>query len=131
MVTNMMANVVIIADKRLISLKTHEKRTRVFRKGEDMRLIDADALIEKLKRTSVFECVRNSADKNVFEIIAEQPTAYNVEKVVAELEQQAEQYRNRGFEHEQKGFSVLADKYYGKQCSYLHTIDIVKKGGAE
>lgn len=38
------------------------------------RLIDADALIEQLKRTSAFECVRNSADKNVFEIIAEQPT---------------------------------------------------------
>lgn len=59
------------------------------------------------------------------------PTAYNVEKVVAELEQQAEQYRNRGFEHDQKGFSAMADKYYGKQCSYLHAIDIVKRGGVE
>lgn len=49
------------------------------------RLIDADNLIQKLKRTSVFECVRNSADKNVFEIINEQPTAYNVENVVAEI----------------------------------------------
>lgn len=50
-----------------------------------MRLIDADALIEKLQRNSAFGMVRNAADKNVYEIIAEQPTAYDVEKVVEQL----------------------------------------------
>ena len=50
-----------------------------------MRLIDADALIEKLQRNSAFGMVRNAADKNVYEIIAEQPTAYDVEKVVESL----------------------------------------------
>lgn len=84
------------------------------------RLIDADELIKCLDN-----CVWNDAT----EVVKAQPTAYDVEKVVAELEQQAEQYRNRGFEHEQKGFSAMADKYYGKQCSYLHAIDIVKAGG--
>lgn len=89
-----------------------------------MRLIDADALIEELRE--------KVAHFNYFKgLVQAQPTAYDVEKVVAELEQQAEQYRNRGFEHEQKGFSAMADKYYGKQCSYLHAIDIVRKGGVE
>lgn len=53
-----------------------------------------------------------------------------IEKLIGRLEEQAEQYRRRGFEHEQKEFSAMADKYYGKQCSYLHAIDIVR-GEAE
>jgi hypothetical protein len=101
------------------------------------RLIDADALMEALNKSD--RDARTEADiqgycdgwNDVVEIINEHPTAYDVEKVMAELEQQAEQYRNRGFEHEQKGFSTMADKYYGKQCSYLHAIDIVKRGGVE
>lgn len=55
----------------------------------------------------------------------------SIDKVVEELEEQAEQYRERGFEHEQKGYSAMADKYYGKYCSYEHAADIVRKGGAE
>lgn len=42
-------------------------------------LIDKGALMEKLKRTSVFECVRNSANKNVFEIIGDMPTTTEAE----------------------------------------------------
>lgn len=48
-----------------------------------------------------------------------------IEELIGRLETQAEQYRRRGFEHEQKGYSAMADKYYGKQCSYLHSIEIV------
>ena len=50
-----------------------------------------------------------------------------IEKLIGRLEEQAEQYRRRGFEHEQKGYSAMADKYYGKQCSYLHSIEIVNE----
>lgn len=56
-------------------------------------------------------------------------SAYSVDEVVEELKQQAEQYRHRAFEVEKKGLSALADKYYGKQCSYEHAIEIVKQGG--
>ena len=63
-------------------------------------------------------------------IVANEPTAYDVDKVIKQLKQQAEQYRMRGFDIEQKGFSNIADKYYGKQCSYEHAIEIVKYGGA-
>ena len=91
-----------------------------------MRLIDADALLEQIvKLNNVYVQGRMAY------IIDNQPTAYDVEKVVAELEQQAEQYRNRGFEYEKHGYSAMADTYYAKQCSYLHAIDIVKAGGVE
>ena len=50
-----------------------------------------------------------------------------IEKLIGRLEKQADQYRRRGFEHEQKGYSAMADKYYGKQCSYLHSIEIVNE----
>ena len=85
------------------------------------RLIDVDALIQKLKRTSVFECVRNSADKNVFEIINEQPTAYNVENVVAELE-------------ERKGNVIIVGKIMYQENYFIDidsAIDIVKAGGVD
>lgn len=97
------------------------------------RLIDADELIEAMRKTEEeYEMSMLSTSwwtsLNVIEV---QPTAYDVDKVVSELEQQAEIYRHRGFEHEQKGFSNYADRYYGKQHSYLNAIDIVRKGGVE
>lgn len=52
-----------------------------------MRLIDADALVKKFQRNNIFSIVKNGEDKNVIEIIEEQPTAYSVEKVVEELEE--------------------------------------------
>lgn len=69
--------------------------------------------------------------KDIKQTIRNTPTAYDVDKVVEQLKQQAEQYRMRGFDIEQKGFSNIADKYYGKQCSYEHAIEIVKSGGVE
>ena len=50
-----------------------------------------------------------------------------IEKLIERLQEQAEQYRRRGYEHEEKGYSAMADKYYGKQCSYLHSIEIVNQ----
>lgn len=52
-----------------------------------------------------------------------------MDRIVEQLEKQAEQYRRRGFEAEAKGYSAMADKYYGKYCSYEHAIEIVKGGG--
>lgn len=42
-----------------------------------MRLIDADKLIEKLNKNSIFRTVTNAEDKNAIEIIEEQPTVNN------------------------------------------------------
>ena len=99
-------------------------------------LISRSALIKKIESMSSDNDVRNNSHqftyKELVYIICNQPTAYDVEKVVEQLEQQAEQYRQRGFEVEARMEigSNMADKYYGKQCSYLHAIEIVK-GGVE
>lgn len=84
-----------------------------------MRLIDADALIEKLQRNSAFGMVRNAADKNVYEIIAEQPTAYDVEKVVEELDK-AESVKTFGSLNSGNRLIPVKD-----------AINIVKAGGVE
>ena len=90
------------------------------------RLIKDDALIMILKRTSVFECVRNAADKNVFEIIADQPTAYDVDAVVAEIQKKyCQRCRNI--------LSVPGAEEYCKRqkCRIYEICDIVKAGGVE
>ena len=88
------------------------------------RLIDADALIDKLKRTSAFGCVRNAADKNVFEIIEEQPTAYDVEKVVAGLIQ-------FGLNSMDKQIYDSDTYYDGVSVAIRKACNIVKRGGAD
>ena len=50
-----------------------------------------------------------------------------INKLIGRLEKQAEQYRNRGFEYEKHRYSAMADKYYAKECSYLHSIEIVNE----
>lgn len=89
-----------------------------------MRLIDADKLRKEIHMSY-------SDDLGIREVIDKQPTAYDLDKVVKQLKQQAEQYRERGFEADRKGVCNLADKYYAKQCSYLHAIEIVKAGVAD
>ena len=53
-----------------------------------MRLIDADALIEAMKKTeSEYENAMTCPSWwSAFNVISEQPTAYDIDKVVEELE---------------------------------------------
>ena len=62
-----------------------------------MRLIDADALIEAMKKT---ESEHENAMAcpswwSAFNVISEQPTAYSVEKVVEKLEENASRYTKK------------------------------------
>lgn len=95
------------------------------------RLIDADALIEKLQRNSAFGMVRNAADKNVYEIIAEQPTAYDISKVVAEMKERVEKFDCIKCKHyDDEKYVCNAEKScidYTFECLY----DIAKRGGVE
>ena len=89
-----------------------------------MRLIDADALIEAMKKTeSEYENAMTCPSWwSAFNVISEQPTAYSVDKVVEELEK-------------------LADENYKAYCiafnsddraeydAYTNAIEIVKQGG--
>ncbi len=72
-----------------------------------MRLIDADALLEKMKQTNRYFDVKFDIDS--------QPTAYDVEKVVAEIKDD---------------FSDINFAY--NDCSRLEWLEnIVKRGGVE
>lgn len=67
--------------------------------------------------------------QNCISCVEEQPTAYDIDKVFKELEELAENNRQAGFDIEKNGFSIVADKMYGKQCAFLQAIEIVKQGG--
>lgn len=83
-----------------------------------MRLIDADKLIEVIKTQKVdndaycFMCIETMA-----EIVDNQPTAYDIDKVVAEMEKERE-------------ITCLNNMGYLKTI-WEEVIDIVRKGGVE
>ena len=85
-------------------------------KGADMRLIDADALIE---RKFILHDMEELTHEEFEKLVNEQPTAFDTEKVVAELEQA-------------KGEISLYGDDLDIYCNGLDTaIDIVKRGGIE
>lgn len=92
-----------------------------------MRLIDADALIEDLKKWKGLD----KTIEAVLETINKQPTAYDLEAVVAELEENA-------LEHDIYGRKYSADRNvnsalneFDKRNAYYKAIEIVRKGGVE
>ena len=96
---------------------------------EEMRLIDADALYEKLQKDSTYDL--DFMDSELREIIDNQPTAFDTEKVIEQLESEKRYgskydsyyeenlYRGEMFENDVNNKTI--DK----------AIDIVKKGGVE
>lgn len=88
------------------------------------RLIDADALkryVDELERDKPYI---------LDEVIDEQPTAYDVEKVVAELEHEAK--LQKLFEEEFYARHNIAQAHihrYAEQCYRNKAIEIVKAGG--
>jgi hypothetical protein len=74
------------------------------------RLIDADKLIEILSKNSIFRTVTNAEGKSIIEIIEEQPTAFDVDKIY------------------NKAIDDFADKIaaYGTYDDYGNVIDILE-----
>ena len=92
------------------------------------RLIDADELIEKMGRVKFQTNLSEELHRNrpfldyadVLGCIYNQPTAYDVEKVEAELEELQNDVKN-----------YWDDDYYkGKALAYEDAIEIVRRGGA-
>lgn len=81
-----------------------------------MRLIDADALIEAFK---VKSGIWTETSKYLIKVIEKQPTAYNLDAVVEELEK-SESVKTFGSLN--SGNRLIPVKY---------AIDIVRKGGVE
>ena len=84
-----------------------------------MRLIDADALVKFLKGCTMSNGTLINTN-TMLAVVEKMPTAYDVEKVVAELEECSDKYKSSSCEYEQ-----------GKAFSYKNAIDIVKRGGVE
>ena len=88
---------------------------------EEMRLIDADALYEKLQKDSTYDL--DFMDSELKEMIENQPTAFDTEKVVEQLLDmrliRVEQC------HGDYEIEVMTES------NFDDAIDIVKKGGVE
>ena len=82
------------------------------------RLIDADALIEAINK-STCHFAEELWKRVVCDVISNQPTAYSIEKVVAELEK----LKNTG--------SVTKTEMLITKACVNKAIDIVKRGGVE
>ena len=89
---------------------------------ERMRLIDADAFIEYVNRG--FDLCSDELRM----MIEEQPTAYDVDKVVEELEEMQIQ-ANKNMQLSDT--SDKANGYGGQWLAYGLTIPIVKRGGVK
>lgn len=103
-----------------------------------MRLIDADALIEifnhdlkcfKTNGKTEAEMYISVADMR--KMIEGQQTAYDVEKVVAELVNKRELYRIREIESLRKGEPLNIRVNLAKQACIEDCIEIVKRGSVE
>lgn len=92
-----------------------------------MRLIDADVLKLELQKYQIEILIEHSEEKNVFDVINEQPTAYDREKVVEEIK---EQFGCKDCEYVDEFQHPACN-----ECAELEVIDdicnIVKRGGVE
>lgn len=87
-----------------------------------MRLINADKLkeaIEEEKDDNDYMC--RLCLESIKEIIGEQPTAFDVDKAISELE------RDKFIESE----CILSDVHQGYNAGLSRAIEIVKGGGVE
>ena len=82
-----------------------------------MRLIDADALKQALRNCQIESLIAHTEGKNVFDIINEQQTAYDVDAVVEQIE-------------EMFGVDPM---YYGAEARWAvdKAIEIVRKAGGK
>ena len=95
-----------------------------------MRLIDVDEITDReivkyLGKEYGF-CVPDVRD-----LLKDQPTAYNVDKVVRELEYYAEECRKTARSFEEAEMWKSSSKMYAKAYSYEAAICIVKRGGID
>ena len=105
-----------------------------------MRLIDADKLIEYIVNTpskvvngipyeqTMFSNIQNRLNE-IIDAIEDAPTAYDIDKIVEQLEEEKEKVKVLNDMHQD---NTLGDIYCDGQIeAYKYAIEIVKKGGAE
>ena len=101
------------------------------------RLIDADALIKVLKARAENEAIAGymtayDVTNSIIDEVEEQPTAYDVEKVVAELEEMIKPKKFYFCKYAKGGCKHLDNEAKDcLECIVELSIDIVRKGGVE
>lgn len=114
--------------------KEEQERIETVKERKD-DLISRSAVMELIESKFVDGCLEQG-DKTLIDgyglldEVFELPIAYDAEKVVEQLNQQAEQYRARANEFVLKGMIRQCEYMKGKLYSYEHAIEIAKKGGA-
>ena len=91
-----------------------------------MRLIDADVLIEEMKKTETeYENAMTCPSWwSAFNVISEQSTAYDIDKVVEELRENASRYTKKyTTPYGNNGYKDI------KAININKAIEIVKQGG--
>lgn len=78
----------------------------------DMRLIDADKLLDDYSVFGMANISREDIRDELYDLIDNQPTAYDIDKVVEELKKEI----------------VWVDQWGKRYCSQQNAIEIVKQG---
>ena len=97
------------------------------------RLIDEDELVEEIKSLKIVldgkDIFPTAAKDTVLRIISEQPTAYDPDKVVKQLEKKIQTHK-RVAEYERKNGTITEEFQQRKAVEVLEgAIEIVKGGG--
>lgn len=88
-----------------------------------MRLIDADKLKEQFRQLKGEESLAGMFAEEMVKMVEEQPTAYDLDKVVEDLEE----LRDGNYDFDccpYKDTNVSCDK-----CHMIRAIDVVRRGG--
>lgn len=113
-----------------------------------MRLIDADSLMEFFwlptsgtdevideyiakypeLETEYWTCRALCRDmiQGLINVIDTEPTAYDIDRVIEQLQRQIDQYRRRAKEANQRGYTHESYHNHGKACSYECALEIVR-----
>ena len=93
-----------------------------------MRLIDADAMLERLESWNTKDEMDRALYNFAWHRIMEQPTAYDVSKVIEELNKEQEVWL-RGYEQTlSMGLEHLWRNLSGRAFGVARAIDIVRRG---
>lgn len=91
------------------------------------RLIDADKLIEDIE-----EIARTDMMKVLVESwINEQPTAFDVDKVLKKISERNREYQEKYREYQKEGCEMSGEIFYQKAKTMAEAYDIVKAGGID
>lgn len=90
-----------------------------------MRLIDADLLLKSIEVTSQFDCVGELLKMYIENF----PTAYDVDKVVEQLEEYVKYAEQKAAEYDEAGDIIAMDELDIEAKVYQNAIEIVKSSG--